>query len=419
MNYFNGSGNSSIEELHKAFDHFKKTNDERLKEIEQKGFVDPLIQEKIDRINDHIDLLENSQIAHQRPDSAGFVSQANLKFKNKNEELDYKYFLEYMTKGNSSNLENFRQNNLEFKGDEPLIGAFGSGAFLINTYLYSKIIDRVKFRSVLRKFANVINVSGNLNEYIQCLEDFKNGGWVEEIDNRGPTDTPEISKITIKLHEMYAQPRVTQQILFDSVLNLESWIVDKIADSFRMLENSAFLFGNGVNKPVGLFSYNAQAGVKVKIEELLVQNAKTNPSASKNLTLDNLLSLMYLLDSEYLDNASWIMSPNALRVIRGLKDATSGVYLWQPAFEKSSPSSLLGYPIGLSRELPIGDKPGDQPIAFGDFNQGFVILDSTRNVFIRDQYTFKPFISFYFSKRVGAAVVNPNAIKIMKIVDGV
>jgi HK97 family phage major capsid protein len=418
MNYFNGSCNSnySIDELHKAFDHFKKTNDERLKEIEKKGFVDPLIQEKIDRIHDHIDLIETKQIALQRQEVSDFSGMA---FKNKNEELDYKYFLEYMTKGNSSNLENFRQNNLEFKNAEQLISASGSGAFLINSYLNSQIIDRVQFRSALRKFANVVKVSGNLNEYIQCLENFKDGGWVDEMDNRAVTETPEISKITIKLYEMYAQPRVTQQILFDSVLNLESWIIDKIADSFRILENDAFLFGDGANKPLGLFKYNSDIANKIKIEELLIPNARSAPSAAKNLTLDNLLNLMYLLDSEYLENASWLMSPNALRVIRGLKDATSGVYLWQPAFEKSSPSSLLGHPIGLSRDLPIGDQSGQQPIAFGDFKKGFIILDSDKNVFIRDQYTFKPFISFYFSKRVGASVVNPNAIKIMKITDPV
>ena len=180
--------------------------------------------------------------------------------------------------------------------------------------------------------------------------------------------------------------------------------------------------GGGGNEPLGLFKYNEDKNTKIKIEEYLVENgvgafASGASTASNNLTLDNLLGLMYSLDEHYLQNASWIMSPNALRIIRGLKDATSGIYLWQPSFTTGSVNSLLGFPIILSKELPIGDKLGDMPIAFGDFKEGFMIIDSMRNVFIRDQFTSKPFVSFYVTKRMGGSVVNPNAIKIMKIVD--
>jgi HK97 family phage major capsid protein len=400
-----------IEELNNAFEHFKTENERKLKELEKKSSIDPLLEEKLNKIQDHLDNLEEIEIASHRPNSFS----SNIKFSSQNEDLDYKYFLDYMIKGNSSDLENFRKNNIDLKS-ESYLATSNSGGFLISPQLHSKIIERITSQNVLRRFGNVINVNSTTNEYIQCLDEIENGGWVLETEDRETTRSPEISKITIKLNEVYTQPKISQNLLSDSIINTENWIVNKIADSFRILENKAFLFGDGVKKPVGLFSYNDHPDTKKKIEELLVPNAKTSPSASKNLTLDNLLNLMYMLDENYLENASWIMSPNALRVIRSLKDSTSGIYLWQPAFEKGSPSSLLGHPIGLSKELPIGDKVDDKPIAFGDFKQGFFILDSTKTIMIRDQYSYKPFILFYVSRRVGASVVNPHAIKIMKII---
>jgi len=406
-----------IEELHNAFDHFKKENDIRLESIEKKQSIDPLLEEKINKIHSHLDILEKENLLSQRPNNLIKNNNIDTCFSNKNEEMDYKYFLEYIKKGNYSDLENFRKNNFQTKSGETILGSTStSGAFLINNFLYTKIMNKITSQSVLRRFGNVMNVSSDLNEFIQCFEDAENSGWIDELEDRLQTTTPKISKITIRLHEIYSNPKISQRLLMDSVLNIENWIIDKIANSFRMTENQAFLFGNGDKRPLGILAYNSDPNTSIKIGEFNVANSKVNPSASKNLNLDNLLGIIYSLEEHYLENASWIMSPNCLRVIRGLKDSTSGIYLWQPAFEKSSPSSLLGYPIGLSRELPNGDKEGDTPIIFGDFKEAFLILDSTKNIFIRDQYSSKGFVTFYINKRIGASIVNPNALKIMKII---
>ena len=50
----------SIERIGKAFDSFKAENDLRLKEIEAKGNADPLLEEKVNRIN--AEITENKRL---------------------------------------------------------------------------------------------------------------------------------------------------------------------------------------------------------------------------------------------------------------------------------------------------------------------------------------------------------------------
>ncbi|WP_419723044.1 phage major capsid protein [Sphingomonas panni] len=58
---------------------------------------------------------------------------------------------------------------------------------------------------------------------------------------------------------------------------------------------------------------------------------------------------------------------------------------------------------------------GSLPIAFGNFKAGYLIAERAETQILRDPYSNKPFVHFYATKRVGGAVMNSEAIKLMKI----
>jgi HK97 family phage major capsid protein len=53
-------------------------------------------------------------------------------------------------------------------------------------------------------------------------------------------------------------------------------------------------------------------------------------------------------------------------------------------------------------------------IAYGDFRQGYLIVDRRGVRVLRDPYTSKPYVLFYTTKRVGGGVQNFEAIKLLK-----
>lgn len=58
---------------------------------------------------------------------------------------------------------------------------------------------------------------------------------------------------------------------------------------------------------------------------------------------------------------------------------------------------------------------GSIPITLGDFKRRYVINDRMGVRVLRAPYTAKPYVLFYTTKRVGGGVLDPNAIRLLKI----
>jgi HK97 family phage major capsid protein len=53
--------------------------------------------------------------------------------------------------------------------------------------------------------------------------------------------------------------------------------------------------------------------------------------------------------------------------------------------------------------------------ALGDWKSAYTIVDRIGIRILRDQYTSKPFVKFYATKRVGGDVTNFEAYKLLKL----
>ena len=115
----------------------------------------------------------------------------------------------------------------------------------------------------------------------------------------------------------------------------------------------------------------------------------------------------------YRRGAAWLMNTNTLSVIAKMKDG-QGNYLWRPAMADGNPSTLLGYPVYEDENMPDIDTNA-LPIAFGNFQRGYTIVDRTGTSILRDPLTKKGYVGFYSRKRVSGAVVNSEAIKLLKV----
>ena len=102
-----------------------------------------------------------------------------------------------------------------------------------------------------------------------------------------------------------------------------------------------------------------------------------------------------------------------LAVVRKLKD-TVGDYIWQNSMIDGQPDRLLGYPVIEAADMP-DVAAGAFPIAFGNFQNGYLITERMGTRVLRDPYSNKPFVNFYATKRIGGQVLDSDAIKLLKI----
>ena len=127
---------------------------------------------------------------------------------------------------------------------------------------------------------------------------------------------------------------------------------------------------------------------------------------------DILIDVVHALNPRYRQGASFVMNASTLAEVRKFKDA-DGNFIWRPGLVEGQADTLLGYPVVESEDMP--DIAADSlSVAFGNFERGYTIVERTGTRVLRDPYSNKPYVNFYATRRVGGAVVNSDAIKLLK-----
>lgn len=388
---------NTIHQLGHAFEAFKDENNKRLRNLESKNSVDVILDEKIRRIEHSLDALEYKHLQDARPQLTSVSEKRQLV-------PESKAFLQYLRLGDEQGLH--REIKALSRGTNE------DGGYLVPDNLGDMVRVATEGLSTLRKVGNVITVATDHVDLLIDRHDF-GSGWVAETAARDETNTAQLQKQKINVHEMYAKPRATQKLLDDAYIDVENWISDKIAQRFAKLENESFIQGDGNLKPTGFLRYTQQGGAPWAWGQLETVRTGRDGLLAENEPQDQLLQLVYALKPQYHDKAVWIMSRSALQSIRRLKDE-DGRYIWQPSLQEKQPSVLFGYPVYMDDQMPaLGGGSASTPMAFGNFYQGYQIVDRAGLRILRDPYSAKPFIEFYATKRVGGDVVNFEAIKIL------
>jgi HK97 family phage major capsid protein len=124
----------------------------------------------------------------------------------------------------------------------------------------------------------------------------------------------------------------------------EQIVRDEMAYAFGVTEEKAYLTGNGVAKPLGVFVASAQG---ISTARDVVAGTATA------LTADGLIDAKYALKEGYLRDPSlrWIFHRDAIKGVRKLKDTTNQ-YLWSPGLAMGDPDRILDVPFHMSEFAP-------------------------------------------------------------------
>ena len=286
------------------------------------------------------------------------------------------------------------------------VGSNTDGGFLAPVEWDRKLHERQRATSPMRRLATVQVTSVGAFTSLWS-NDAWGTGWVGETAVRPATTTPALAPIPFAAGEIYANAAATQRLLDDAAMNVDNWLVNSLEREFNRQENIAFLAGDGVNKPHGLLTY-APGEV----------NEATHPGGSLTvaeapISYDGLVDFSYGLDAPYRQNATWLMSSLTAASIAKLKDGSDRP-IWRDGLMVGQPSTLLGRPVEIDEGMPP-PVAGNISIAFGDFRAGYLINDRLGTRILRDPYTNKPYVMFYATKRVGAGVLDPHAIRLLQV----
>lgn len=315
--------------------------------------------------------------------------------------LAQKEFIKYMIQGTPP----LESKSILLSRDQERCG------YLIPCSTLAQLEEKMKHMCPMRSLAKVDKIN---SDFIELLIDkwATDAGWTLN-EETSETDIPELTKLRIPTHQLYARPKASQKILDDAGDSIEEWLITKITQKMAALENHAFLHGDGENQPKGILSYplvpvgQGEWGKIECIEQLLTESGIERKS---------LFEIVSATKPEYLSNASWLMSRSAMVAIQNITDG-QGRFLLQPSLSSETPSSLLGYPVVITDDMPqLTNQENCTPILFGNFLDAYQIVDRGEVSVLRDPYSAKPYVEFYVTKRVGGDVVDFNALKGLNLV---
>lgn len=424
---------SLVEAQGKAWDDFKKTNDERIEKLTKSQSTEA-VDAKLAKINDEMSAtskeLKELTLKSQRPVmSAEKADEAETALKSFNlaakaaamesgrpvteltadQYADYKaVYAKYIRKGESALTEAERKT--------VNVGTATQGGYLVGHEMEAGIDRVVQRYSSMRQVARVINIGSAT--YKKLVKTTGTSGATRGGENTTPSNgtSPSWVELEFKPGTYISEQRITSEALEDATIDVGSDLETEIGIEFAEMEGSDFISGNGINGPRGLTDYTNVANSSYSWGNVgYVASGNASSWAASNPS-DYLIDLVHSLKRQYRAGASFIMNDTTLGSIRKLKDG-QGNYLWgmtRESFMAGAVGTLLGYPV-VTDDFMADIGANTFPIAFGDFKQAYYVIDRKGVSVLRDPAGAFPHVRFLTRRRVGGGIAKFEAVKLFKI----
>lgn len=271
-------------------------------------------------------------------------------------------------------------------------GVDADGGYLVPEEYDNRLIDVLDQENIMRNLATKITTSGEHKINIAATKPA--ASWVEEGGALTFGDAT-FDQILLNAHKLHVAIKVTEELLYDSAFPLENYIITQFGKALANAEEDAFLNGDGVGKPLGLFADKGGG-----------QIAETLTAALK---ADDIINLVYALKRPYRKSAAFIINDKNIAAIRKLKD-NNGAYIWQPSAQAGEPDRLFGYPLHTSAYAP------ESAIAFGDYKYYNIGDRGTRSFKqLVELFAGNGMIGYVAKERVDGKLILPEAVQILKL----
>jgi len=296
---------------------------------EKKGELEKM-EARFDEIGRIVDL-ESRQIERER--AIGEVVDKNAPESRKSEIMDA--FVNHIRGGGTNTLDIYNA----MSQDSPTQAGYVVAPVQWTGELLKSLDDLV----FIRQKASVSQLDKALSlGYITRTARMSAAVWGTEI--AAPTADAQLAfgKREFKANAATAEILVSKTLMRNAP-NADGIVRDELAYIFGALQETAFMTGDGNNKPLGLFTASAD-GIPTS------RDVSTGNTATE-IKIDGLIETKYSVKQQYQPGAEWIFNRLAVKQLAKLKDS-DGQYVWQPSVAMGAPDILLGKPVNMTEYAP-------------------------------------------------------------------
>lgn len=279
------------------------------------------------------------------------------------------------------------------------VGTDSEGGYLVPDEFEHTLVEALEEQNLFRTLAHVIQTSSG-DRKIPVVASKGTASWVDE-EGAIPESDDSIGQVSIGAYKLGTMIKVSEELLGDSVFDLEAYISREFARRIGNKEEEAFFTGDGKGKPLGILAKTGGAEVGV------------TAAGAAAFTADELFDLFYSLKAPYRKSAVFLMNDTSVKALRKLKDS-NGQYLWQPSLTAATPDTLMGRPVYTSSFMPAMEAEA-KSVLFGDLSY-YWVADRQGRSFRRLGELYAPTgqVGFLATQRVDGKLVLPEAVKVLQ-----
>ena len=316
-----------------------ESRENQLKESDHepiKPVADPEVRNNIEnRMGSHVmELATLSYSERLKRALEGWRKQTGNKYATNDYDQTFRNYLAYGLKGLKGGEERALQADLD-----------QYGGFLVTPEQFVAQLIQAKDNLVFcRRLGNVIPVPNAASLGVPALDtDMAAPDWTSEIKTGSVDSSLDFNKRELYPHPLAKRIKVSKKLLRVAVMSIDSIIRERMSYQHAVTEENAFLNGNGVDQPLGVFVASAN-GISTG------RDVTTTKSAM--FTADDFISVKYTLPAQYRNSGSirWCFHRDSLAKIRKLKDG-EGNYLWKQGLS-DRPDTILEIPFEESEYAP-------------------------------------------------------------------
>ena len=224
--------------------------------------------------------------------------------------------------------------------------ALSHGEYAIPQETANKIWGNLEMYPILNAI-DVMHIPGTV---VLPVEGTVNNAAVVAMGTAATDSEDALAKVNLGIYKIIKTIEITADVAAMAVPAFEEWLVDRLANKLFRKIADLVIVGTGTNTLTGLATITAM----------------TTDYTSTGVTYGDLLNIVAELPSEYLPNASWVMSRTTFWAgVKGL-NSSSDVRVVNTDVGSPAAYNVLGFPV-------IIDDNASTDIYFGDLKEGYVL----------------------------------------------
>lgn len=345
--------NEMLQERAKVYDQLKtlqnQYNDKPMESADKDTYGN--LEKKFDELTASIDA-ENKKLARER--QMGEQTKPEAK-------TDKGQLFAKALQGDSSAIHQYK--------NEMTLGADATAGYLTAPVEFvNRLIVGLNDEVFMRRLATVVGPIGQAQSlgfpYVDA--DASDVAWTTEVGQAAEETTLTLGRREFKPNRLAKRVKISETLMRHAP-NPDKTVLDRMLYKIAMAQESAYMTGDGSNKPLGIFIANPN-GIDTD------RDVSTGNTAT-TVTFDGLTEAKYAVKGQYMRNAEWVMHRDLVKMITKIKDG-EGQYVWQPSVMAGQPDRLLGAPVNMSEYAPNTFTSGKYAAVYGDFKTGYWICDS-------------------------------------------